>query len=372
MADSPLFRSFSRSAKSAARSEFRLSQLGRALSELERKTARKGQAAQYLREIGQKIHQSLPESARQAAAKFDRYSKKKQEQEARKLVGHALTAMGPLGDIIKAFLRPRGKALTPHADKEIQAAEWLLRAFGFEVIPPPPQRGGILPKVQQTAKYLETLGFKVVEPAPGALKGLPGWSEHLRKQGAVTPAGGPTRPLPQRKTVDINIDGTRRRVRKDDPLLTGEMIPVVSSNVHSIGFRISQHPQIGTLLVRFLQDHGQTKVAGPLYEYFNVPTRLFQMFRKAASKGRFVWDKLRIRGTVSGHRFDYKLTGISRGYVPRKATLTPEGEYFQQRSFLGENTRTGERRIFQSRPSMLVRPTVNRGTSPNRGTGFRG
>jgi hypothetical protein len=39
--------------------------------------------------------------------------------------------------------------------------------------------------------------------------------------------------------------------------------------------------------------------------------------------GSWVWDALRIRGTVSGHQKDYELVGIMGNYVPRKATVRP-------------------------------------------------
>lgn len=355
--DSPLFKSFSRQTKAAARSEFRLTQFGTLLKELQRKTARHGEAQKYLREIGQKIHQGLPDKARRAAEKLDKYARSREQE----LVGKALDAMGPLGQIVKAFLRPTGQALTPHIDKELQAAIQLLQAFGHEVIPPPAAQAGVKGKAEQAQKYLETLGFQVNKP-----KALPGWREFVQQQQI-------TKGKPPRKTVDIDVGAGRlSRIKLDDPVLTGNMIPVESSNVHSIGFMMAAgSPQIGTLLVRFLQPRGESKVAGPLYEYYNVRTELFQRFRRAASKGRFVWDNLRIRGTLSGHRYDYKLAGISYGHVPRKATLTGRGEEFVKRTFLGEHSRTGERKLFESRETILVRPIAFRGKQPNRGKGFK-
>lgn len=357
--DSPLFRSFSRAVKAAARSDFRLSQLGKALKEADRPAAQ-GKAREHLREIGRKVGSKPNANVGRISGKVDKYARQSQQE----LIGRALDAMGPLGHLIKAFLRPHGKALTPHVDREIQAATQLLQAFGHEVIPPPPARGGIGPKVEQTQKYLETLGFTVSRP-----KALPGWQQYVQQQTA--PKKTPARP---RKTVDLDVgQGRLSRIKLDDPLITGAMIKVTSSNVHSIGFQMSAgSPQLGTLLVRFLQGSVGSKTAGPLYEYANVKTEVFQRFRKAASKGRFVWDNLRIRGTLSGHRYDYKLAGIAGGYVPRKATLTGRGEEFVKRTFLGESTRTGERRLFESRPSVLVRPVAFRGSEPNRGKGFRG
>lgn len=363
----PLFKNGTRAIKAAMRAEFRSGALGRALKELERKTIRKGQAKRYLNEIAKKIHGQapLPGWSERASSRVEKYAKQQSEE---MVMNQIFTALGPLGDIVKSMLRPRGKRMAS-IDRELTAAQNLLESFGFEVIPPPPRRGGTGAKVRATRQYLEKLGFQVT-PKP-----LPGWAA-ARTAMAPEAAVPAYRPTGSRRTVDLAIGGTgytTRRIRADDPLLTGKMIPVVSTNVHSIGFIINPHnPATGTLKVRFLQSAGEGKVAGPIYEYYHVPTDIFQKFRKAASKGKFVWDKLRIRGTVSGHRFDYKLTGISRGYVPRKATYTPAGEYYTERTFLGENTRTGEKRLFKSKASALVRPSANRGTEPDRGTPNRG
>jgi hypothetical protein len=68
---------------------------------------------------------------------------------------------------------------------------------------------------------------------------------------------------------------------------------------------------------------------GPTYAYFAVPPAVFTRMQSAASKGTFVWDELRIRGTVYGHRYNYSLvvgqltesaTGAPGQYIPRKAT----------------------------------------------------
>lgn len=75
---------------------------------------------------------------------------------------------------------------------------------------------------------------------------------------------------------------------------------------------------------------------GALYAYFDVPVRVFERMRRASSKGKFVWDELRQRGTVYGHKYRYSLVqgqvstqkGVRGVYIPRKAT--PQG--FKSRS----------------------------------------
>lgn len=103
---------------------------------------------------------------------------------------------------------------------------------------------------------------------------------------------------------------------------------VTSSNVYAIGYdhdtgtlRVQYHPYVP----------GRPKGSagnGPLYDYYDVPARLWKQFQGASSKGKWIWDRMRVRGTISGHRYEYRLvfatlyvtnTGI-RSYVPRLAT----------------------------------------------------
>lgn len=98
-----------------------------------------------------------------------------------------------------------------------------------------------------------------------------------------------------------------------------EMTPVSSSNVHSIGYSEAKLE----LRVRFLatKGDGSRSGPGPLYAYYGVPKRVWEILRNAGSVGAAVWDKLRIRGTVAGHQFDYRLIGVGDDEnVPRKQT----------------------------------------------------
>lgn len=100
---------------------------------------------------------------------------------------------------------------------------------------------------------------------------------------------------------------------------------------------------------------------GPTYAYFDVPIRVFVRMKNAASKGRFVWDELRVRGTLWGHQYRYSLVkseatvmadGQAVPYIPRRAT--PAG--FRTRSLAdqgrgvrGFRTSTLEERLFSTR-----------------------
>lgn len=103
---------------------------------------------------------------------------------------------------------------------------------------------------------------------------------------------------------------------------------VVSSNVSAIGY----DPNTGTMRIQFhAWRPGQPKGTagtGPMYDYYDVPRGKWKSFEMANSKGKWVWDNLRIRGTISGHKYEYRLVSgtlymTRRGpsaYIPRLAT----------------------------------------------------
>ncbi len=138
-----------------------------------------------------------------------------------------------------------------------------------------------------------------------------------------------------------------------------------SSNVHSYGYDI----EAAKLYVRFLhtdQSTGnRTQAAGSLYSYSDVEPELFLGLYKEQSKGNWIWDNLRIRGTVSGHRKDYRLVGITHEYVPRKATLDKTGREI----FLPRRVRTNQGRWVTSQRGHEVVPDVFSGVNAgiNRG-----
>jgi len=168
------------------------------------------------------------------------------------------------------------------------------------------------------------------------------------------------------RSVDVR-NGRSVNVDQDNPLFTGEMIPVTSSNVHSIGFVLdgmaqgqsSQgnllRNQTGTLLIRFLEDQGGGVKSGPgpLYEYQDVPASLFIEFQNAASKGTFIWDNIRVRGTVSGHKFAYDFAGSPNGYIPRQAAVKrgAAGQHYLSRTFQGHKSQLGNQQVTRSGPN---------------------
>jgi hypothetical protein len=231
--------------------------------------------------------------------------------------------LGPIGSVISALLRPSGKTLTDDIQSEIAAAANLLTQFGQQIAPP---------------------------------------------------GGGPPRKTQAATGAD---DG--------QPLMTVEMIPVTSSNVHSIGFIWNpDNPTRGTLRVRFLKKSrgGGTK-PGASYNYEGVHPDVFAAFQVAASKGEFVWDELRVRGTVSGHQYSYDLAGTDDGgYIPRQAGLKrgQQGEFYMQRKFQGRTSSLPEQQVRGPRAALVEEFQQRAGQmnfmpdrgGPNRGTPNRG
>jgi len=145
--------------------------------------------------------------------------------------------------------------------------------------------------------------------------------------------------------VRVRTTGFDRSYKINDPIITRTMIPVDSSNVHSIGFEFNfKKPHRSKLLVRFLgtQPGGERTGKGSLYEYFDIHPDKFVAFRRAASKGEWVWDELRVRGSRVAHQVRYNLRAIVGKYLPRRAAIRNGKEMFirrkrQTRAKLGEN-----------------------------------
>ncbi len=233
------------------------------------------------------------------------------------------------------------------------------------------------PEMQEgLADLLRRQGYLVLRPEelpPAAAQAL---AEQLRRRGEVasqeiTRTGLPfgidplTRRGERRKSVTLPFPGgRRRRFPVDHPIVTGQMVRTPqSSNVYSYGYDIEN----ALLYVRF-KAPGKKNASGsrpdrpgPLYQYRNVPPEVFLKLHEAASKGAAVWDLLRIRGTLSGHQYDYALVGITGNYVPRRATLTPQGEAFLRRQV----QTLGGQWLESGLPDQLVRAFPTR---PDRGS----
>ena len=196
--------------------------------------------------------------------------------------------------------------------------------------------------------------------------------EARRQEGRIPRKGRPVRPT---KTVQLPMStGKYKRFDRTHPVVTGEMVKAGrSTNVHSFGYKLDSW----TLFVRFWAGAAKNKHAGPLYSYFQVePEKFLEMYRVRGagdrhtpgvkSPGTFVWERLRILGTVSGHQVDYKLTGVARGYVPRKAVFTGVQEEYRARTFKTVKGDVLHSTLDPGPVGWGGRGGVNRGT-PNRG-----
>jgi hypothetical protein len=230
----------------------------------------------------------------------------------RRYLQQFLKQLGPAGRLLEVIV----SGLTKEGRLDaVQVAVELLRAFGFEVLPrpglplSPQERRRAIQAAQQfldwAAQFQPIPERRPVQPAKTAERAI----ETKRTAAA------------QGEYVVVPFATGGRQFPSDHPLVTGEMVQVDSKNVHSIGYDLNTN----TLYVRFLVEHVREgyvhRYPGALYGYRNVTPDEFLDFLSAPSKGGWVWDHLRIRGTVSGHQKDYFLAGVARGYVPRKATL---------------------------------------------------
>lgn len=219
-------------------------------------------------------------------------------------LGSALRSLGKVGKAVGVLLG-RQKARETIGSDIIRSAIHLLEDLGLEVRIP--ESGVHLPGQAQPIPLSKAK--PKTQPQPPAAP---------PQQPPVTPIGPQPIGPPATFPGNIPIDMTK---------VTG------SSNVYAYGY----DAQTATLRVQFLgnavsahaikgRGHrgkrrargtlGKTvtnsrKGPGPVYDYHNVPKRVFERFSSAPSKGGAVWDMLRVRGTIYGHKYDYNLVAAS-------------------------------------------------------------
>ena len=115
-------------------------------------------------------------------------------------------------------------------------------------------------------------------------------------------------------------------------------VPVESSNVHSYSWEKQGAEGQGNMIVRYKNKQGGS---GPVYRYIGTPKSVYEGMEAAPSKGGFVWDRLRVRGSKSGHQYPFSLAGTgATDYIPRAASLRRgfKGEHYIERSFEGRKS----------------------------------
>lgn len=253
---------------------------------------------------------------------IERYARR--EDDLGQLVRAWLESLGPAGKLLLSLFGPGGGWMEPNKYTWVlQGAIRFLQAYGYEVLPSPKGVSKTSPLYERARRAAweflrQTEG---VQPPSGlGPEGPELFFEALQAPHpqAVQPSGP--------AQVDMGPGEGVRQLPADHPIQTGKFQPVSSSNVHSIAY----DAQEGTLFVRFWAKKWDEKAKdwiktgpGPIYAYYFVPPQMFLDLLDASSKGGWIWDNLRIRGTVSGHRFDYRLVAIAGTYAPRKATFMP-------------------------------------------------
>ena len=103
-----------------------------------------------------------------------------------------------------------------------------------------------------------------------------------------------------------NKHDTSRRNKTTTQDFVKKLARVKSSNVWSYAFQ-PKDDKVGDMLMQFKAKNGGP---GDIYIYYNVPSKIWQRFVSAPSKGHFMWQFIRNIYTYA------KLTGDKRTHLP--------------------------------------------------------
>lgn len=325
--------------------------------------------------------------------------------ESARLIGELLGALGPMGRLLKSLVSSRNQIRSVGIAGEIEAAVRFLQAFAPDKLSPQLRTttaGQVADSLTKAVQVLEESGHEIVggvlpapmkeiptlfpnvprvrptpvRPQPSPDRGIP--PGRVRPQAPRRPAtddpltseeqifyphGVPKTTTEGRPRTVVDIEG--RRFPIDHPVVTKEMVPASSSNVHSYGYDVDSL----TLYVRYLAPERYGRGPGSLYAYDGVSLTKFLALHEAPSKGIWIWDNVRIRGTWSGHRHPYRLAAVRNDYVPRMATYAGGGrEKFIPRTVRVQSRRRGVRTLTSQLPEAFA-PEFG---EPNRGEPNRG
>ena len=409
--NNPLFRRASQALADEARATFRATALGKLASEFSSLTrgtlASAGRRDDFEKAVLDAARKNLipgfnPANLERMLAQSTRYSMSDFALDA------LYKALGPLGGILKDLTSLTRRGREASRDRDVEAAINFLGTLGFEVVSPPGRRPPSARQQNIAAAILEAAGWTVIPPG--------------RRGPATVARPKKRRPRRERVTEPTPVGEETTTIGTGGPA-TDQYIPpaprregeppalekVKSSNVWAIGY----NPDSRTLLIQYKAPTlrqgairtkrtkikkadgtykvkvrrsgklgstvvGRADAPGPIYAYYDVPPAVAKKVindARSSSAGEAVWDYLRIRGTIHGHRYDYRLSSIGSEaivvndknqvvnrmhYVPRKAV---DAGKFQQRTLqVGRNPRTGRARVVRS-----LLP--NEGVGPKRGHG---
>ena len=284
------------------------------------------------------------------------------------LIEKALGQLGPLGQVLQNLWT--GQTEPANAD-QVRAAAELLKAYGdtdsnyidpagIEAALDALDRSDIPVDIQrddaaqllEDIRAIEELGASVVDP-----------------EGSTIPISQRATTLGETGLSEIHLTPNSSNVYsfqydfENSTLYVRFKAPQVSSGVRNVrgkGGMVGIRGKAGKTII------GRTDKPGPLYAYYDVPTRIYRRIIARSSAGKAVWDELRVRGSIWGHQYRYSLVqgalvqgegGKLATYVPRRATR----KGYKQRAV----TEVGTGRRNYVRSSIDTRP--NRGNRGNRG-----
>jgi hypothetical protein len=296
--NSPLFKNASKMIRQEAAKAFRATQVARSMNRAAKSNGGGSSLTKALNAFARGMHTGLSTLAGstvgQVARQVGHYSQSGTPAQKR-LMQSFLKSLGPVGDLL-GMISSGGRA--PSITNAVQLATKLLQAMGHEISPTGSSQRSRRP-VLAARDFLASMG--------GQFDEIPGEDQQAEN------------PPPRQDQTEVPMaGGGSGKYPPQHPIVTGEMQPAPESkNVYSYGYSSDS----GNLYVRFRSE--DTGGPGSLYRYSDVTPEEFMGLMAVTSKGGWVWDNLRIRGTISGHQKDYALVGIIGGYVPRKATVGP-------------------------------------------------
>jgi hypothetical protein len=263
----------------------------------------------------------------QFCAEIEKYSRA--TGSSKELVARFLDSLGPAGKVLKSFALGRG------SQRDLDWALRLVRAFGYEVLPPPGKRtrASLRRAVPAMVSMLRDLGVNIEVPEeldktqPKTRGRVPQATPYTTTD-RFAPLG--RRTLENgRVEVQMGFGLGSRQFAKDHPVVTGRMVrSTSSSNVWSYGYDVDS-------LYLYVRYHGREHgTAGPLYRYSGVYPHEFLTLLDQDSKGKWVWDHLRLRGSRTIHQKPYELVGITGDYVPRRAARVGGEDWWVNRQVL--------------------------------------
>ena len=271
--------------------------------------------------------------------------------------------LGPLGNILRTL--STGRAMDWETAYAVAAD--LVRAFGGEVLTRRKTDDAYQRGLEAAIEVITDAGFEVQPSAePEAPPPPPAVSPLQPKT-----APGKTEEDERAEWSDWTVVGDKSSnvwsFRYHFPSSTLEVTykaPIVQGLRMRRGSSATEPGARGAKIV------GKRDAPGAAYWYSDVPVRVYRLLLSASSPGGAVWDHLRVRGTLYGHQYKYRLAsgslvttqgGAMGVYVPRRATRRG----FRTRALAQRGT--GRRGFIRS----TLPEAVDRG-APDRGVPDRG